>query len=70
MGLGDVDKRQEINRISLRAVQVIREHLKKLLAEFGVDSVILPPFNGDYGYNCHIGNHTFINHYAYLRDCA
>ncbi len=60
----------EINRTSLRDGQRIREYLKKLLAEFGADSVILPPFNVDYGYNCHIGNHTFINHYAYLMDCA
>lgn len=31
---------------------------------------ILPPLAVDYGYNCFVGDDTFINHDAYLMDCA
>lgn len=53
-----------------------REHEKQnriigeLLAQFGEESTILAPFNVDYGYNCRIGDNTFVNHYAYFMDCA
>ena len=53
-----------------------REHEKQnriigeLLAQFGEGSTILAPFNVDYGYNCRIGDNTFVNHYAYFMDCA
>lgn len=44
--------------------------LKKILPHKGVDVVILSPFYTDYGYNCWIGEATFINHNAYLMDGA
>ena len=46
------------------------ELLHKLLPGMGEDVVILPHFYTDYGYNCSIGEGTYINHGAYLMDCA
>lgn len=34
------------------------------------DVVILPHFYTDYGYNCVIGAGSYLNHGAYLMDCA
>lgn len=47
-----------------------RELLEGLLGSMGKDVEILMPFNVDYGYNVHVGDGTFINHRAYLMDCA
>lgn len=44
--------------------------LKELLPRMGLNVTILSPFYTDYGYNCIIGNDTFINHNAYLMDGA
>jgi acetyltransferase-like isoleucine patch superfamily enzyme len=44
--------------------------LKKLIPDLGERCVILSPFTTDYGCYCHIGDDTFINHNAYLMDCA
>ena len=44
--------------------------LKQLLPHKGENITILSPVCTDYGYNCFIGNETFINHNAYLMDCA
>ena len=46
------------------------EILKKLIPDLGKDVVILSPFMTDYGYFCHIGEATVINHNAYLMDGA
>lgn len=46
------------------------EVLARLLPHMGEDVTILAPFYADYGDHCHIGAHTFINHGAYLMDCA
>ena len=60
----------ELNRTSPVEREKIQDIITKLLAHFGEGSTILPPFNVDYGYNCRIGDGTFVNHYAYLMDCA
>ncbi len=44
--------------------------LSTLLPHKGEEVVILSPFYADYGDHCRIGGHTFINHGAYLMDCA
>ena len=44
--------------------------LKNLLPKMGERVTILSPFYTDYGYNCNIGSDCFINHNAYLMDCA
>lgn len=44
--------------------------LKELLPNMQKDVSILAPFYTDYGYNCIIGEKTFINHNAYLMDGA
>ncbi len=44
--------------------------LKKIFPDMGDNVTILSPVITDYGKNCSIGRHTFINHGAYLMDCA
>ncbi len=44
--------------------------LPRLLLNMGEDVTILAPFYTEYGEHCQIGAHTFINHNAYLMDCA
>ena len=44
--------------------------LAKLLPNKAKDVSILAPFYADYGVNCVIGEGSFINHGAYLMDCA
>lgn len=46
------------------------EILKQLLPHKGEHVTILSPFYTDYGYNCRIGEETFLNHNAYLMDGA
>lgn len=58
------------NHTAPRETEKQNRILEKLLAQHGKDSAILAPFNVDYGYNCRIGDHTFVNHYAYFMDCA
>ncbi|MDY2725825.1 maltose acetyltransferase [Anaerostipes sp. 494a] len=58
------------NHTSPKDKEKREEILKKLLPNRGKDTVILSPFYTDYGYNCLIGDKTFINHNAYLMDGA
>lgn len=46
------------------------ELLNQLLPHKGEHVTILSPFYTDYGYNCRIGEETFLNHNAYLMDGA
>jgi len=46
------------------------ELLGRLLPYLGKQVTILSPFYADYGSHCRIGSNTFINHNAYLMDCA
>lgn len=60
----------ELNHLHPREAARKRELLEGLLGSMGKDVEILMPFNVDYGYNVHVGDGTFINHRAYLMDCA
>jgi len=44
--------------------------LSELLGHIGEESVILPPFRCDYGYNIRIGAGTFVNYGAVFLDCT
>lgn len=44
--------------------------LHRLLPHMEENVTILPHFDTDYGYNCFIGAGSYINHGAYLMDCA
>lgn len=44
--------------------------LRELLGEVGEGVEILGPFLVDYGHNVRVGDGCFINHGAYLMDCA
>lgn len=60
-------------RLSLTPLAEAEEYariLRELLPNMGHDVSILAPFLVDYGVNCYIGDHSFINHGAYLMDCA
>ena len=60
----------ELNQTRPKDINKKEEILKRLLPYRGKDTTILTPFYTDYGYNCIIGDNTFINHNAYLMDGA
>lgn len=60
----------EFNSTRPSDIQRKNATLKKLIPDLGEHCVILSPFTTDYGCYCHIGDDTFINHNAYLMDCA
>ncbi|MDO5330075.1 MAG: sugar O-acetyltransferase [Bacillota bacterium] len=47
-----------------------RAVLEALIPGYPKSATILSPFIADYGYNVSIGEGSFINHGAYLMDCA
>ncbi|MGI6095882.1 MAG: sugar O-acetyltransferase [Lachnospiraceae bacterium] len=59
-----------LNQTSPKMVKQREEIMKLLLPHRGENIILLSPFYTDYGYNCFIGDHTFINHNAYLMDGA
>lgn len=59
-----------LNYCSPKMVKKREELLCKLLPNREKEVSILSPFYTDYGYNCFIGEHTFINHNAYFMDGA
>ncbi|MBR4027591.1 MAG: sugar O-acetyltransferase [Lachnospiraceae bacterium] len=60
----------EVNHIKPSQKTKRDELLNKLLPNKAENVTILSPFYTDYGYNCFIGEETFINHNAYLMDGA
>ena len=60
----------QFNQTSPKDAKKKEELLKELLPNREENVDILPPFYTDYGYNCRIGEGTFINHNAYLMDGA
>ena len=60
----------QFNQTSPKDAKKKEELLKELLPNREENVDILPPFSTDYGYNCSIGEGTFINHNAYLMDGA
>lgn len=60
----------QFNQASPKDAKKKEELLKELLPNREENVDILPPFYTDYGYNCRIGEGTFINHNAYLMDGA
>lgn len=60
----------EFNQTRPKDVAKREALLAKLLPNKAKDVSILAPFYVDYGKNCIIGESCFINHGAYLMDCA
>ena len=60
----------QFNQTSPKDAKKNEQLLKELLPNREENVDILPPFYTDYGYNCRIGEGTFINHNAYLMDGA
>ena len=60
----------EFNQTRPSDKEKCRQILSELLGELGEGSAAVSPFNVDYGFNIKIGPHSFINHGAYLMDCA
>ena len=50
--------------------EVVRLFSELIGRPVGEDFCLFPPFYTDYGYNCRIGEETFLNHNAYLMDGA
>lgn len=46
------------------------ELLRELFGHVGDHASVLSPLQVDYGYNVSLGDRSFINHGAYLMDCA
>lgn len=59
-----------LNQTSPKMTEKREEILRSLLPGRGKNTTILSPFYTDYGYNCFIGDDTFLNHNAYLMDGA
>ena len=64
------EKAEEFNQTRPSQKEKRAELLHKLLPGMAEDVVILPHFYTDYGYNCVIGAGSYLNHGAYLMDCA
>lgn len=47
-----------------------RSILSELLGTIGPQSMIMPFFQCDYGYNIYLGDRVFINHNCVMLDCA
>lgn len=60
----------QLNHTSPKEKEKKEAIIKQLLPNCEEHVDILPPFCTDYGYNCHIGEGTFINHNAYFMDGA
>ena len=60
----------EFNQTRPSDKEKCRQILTELLGELGEGSAAVSPFHVDYGFNIKIGPHSFINHGAYLMDCA
>lgn len=60
----------KLNKTAPSDTQLRENILSQLLPKRGKETVILSPFMTDYGFNCSIGDYTFINHNAYLMDGA
>ena len=60
----------ELNQTNPKETEKRREILKKIFPNAETGTVILSPVMADYGKNVFIGEKTFINHGAYLMDCA
>lgn len=59
-----------LNQLAPSAVEERGALLRELLAEVGEGVTVLGPLYVDYGYNVRIGAGSFVNHGAYLMDCA
>lgn len=45
-----------------------RDLLSRLFGTMGKDVLVMPPFQCDYGYNIHLGDHVFINFNCVILD--
>ena len=59
-----------LNQTSPKMKEKKEEILTSLFPHRGKETAILSPIYADYGFHCFIGDYTFINHNAYLMDCA
>lgn len=57
------------NKVKPSNAKKRRKILEKLLGSIGENVTLLPPFQCDYGYNIHLGNHVFINYNCVFLDC-
>lgn len=60
----------KLNQTDPKETEKLENIMAQLLPNKGKDVELLTPFYTDYGYNCFIGNDSFINHNAYLMDGA
>jgi maltose O-acetyltransferase len=61
---------EQFNSTSAADPTLRHKLLHDLLGHLGRDTVIMPPFQCDYGYQIRVGDRTFINYGAVMLDCA
>ena len=60
----------ELNRTDYFDMDYVKSIVCKLVAKFGEESYIVPPFRCDYGEHIFIGKHTYINYNCCFLDSA
>lgn len=60
----------ELSKASYFDIDYVRALIRQIVAKFGEDSYIVPPFRCDYGQNIYIGKNTYINYNCCFLDSA
>ena len=60
----------ELSKASYFDIEYVRLLSRQIVAKFGEDSYIVPPFRCDYGQNIYIGKNTYINYNCCFLDSA
>ena len=59
---------QAINRLDFDDDETRNRMLAELLGTFGEGATVIPDITVDYGFNIHIGDHTFVNFHSVFLD--
>lgn len=59
---------QAINRLDFADEETRNRKLAELLGTFGEGTTVIPDITVDYGFNIHIGDHTFVNFHSVFLD--
>ena len=61
---------EALNRTSANAAERRRELIERLFGSVGENACIVSPFNCDYGFNIHVGDHFYANYGCVILDEA
>ena len=60
----------DFNNISPELITERHDLIRRILGSVSSEFYIQPPFQCDYGYNIHLGNHFYSNYNLTILDCA